>query len=72
MPNYVQPFTANPLPTGATVQIESVKNVLNISGPQTVYTQAGTVAPPLLTNQLRGTWLGAGKHTYPNGTSVFL
>ncbi len=72
MPNYVQPNTQSPAPGVATVQLENVGNPLRVTGPQSTYNQSDTGARALLTTQLKGTYLGNSKHTYPNGTSVQL
>jgi len=68
----MQPDFRNPITPGVTIQVENVGNPLRVTGPQSAYSQPDTAARALLTNQLKGTYLGNSKHTYPNGTSVQL
>jgi len=63
MPNYIQPNSGNPvLDSRVSVQVESNKNVLNITGPQTLFSQPGVSARALLVDQLKGTYMGNSKN----------
>jgi hypothetical protein len=70
-PNYIQPNTGSPA-AGASVQIENNKNPLNITGPQTRYTQPGTSNPPAPVSGQLSTMsygsIGTSKITHADGT----
>lgn len=69
-PNYIQPNTAAPAPSAATVQTENHRNPLNVVGPQVPYVQPNNPAPPPVAGQLSSqpSCLGASKITHADGT----
>jgi hypothetical protein len=77
MANYIQPDYRIPAAPGVSVQVETIRNVLQTTSPipAPAYTQPDTTARSLATGQLGGTksgMLGTSKITHPDGTVTSL